>query len=49
MAADYYEILGIGRDASDRDVKRAFRRLARELHPDINDHDPEAEEKFKKA
>jgi DnaJ-class molecular chaperone len=49
MASDYYEILGIGRDASDRDVKRAFRRLARELHPDINDHDPEAEEKFKVA
>ncbi len=30
-------------------MKRAFRRLARELHPDVNDHDPEAEEKFKEA
>jgi DnaJ-class molecular chaperone len=46
---DYYEILGVGRDASEREVKSAFRRLARELHPDVNDHDPEAEEKFKAA
>jgi DnaJ-class molecular chaperone len=46
---DYYEILGVRRDASERDVKSAFRRLARELHPDVNDHDPEAEEKFKEA
>lgn len=49
MPADYYEVLGIDRDASQADVKRAFRRLARELHPDVNDHDPEAEEKFKQA
>jgi DnaJ-class molecular chaperone len=49
MSVDYYEILGVGRDASEADVKRAFRRLARELHPDVNDHDPEAEEKFKAA
>lgn len=49
MPRDYYEVLGIGRDASATEVKRAFRRLARELHPDVNDHDPEAEEKFKAA
>jgi DnaJ-class molecular chaperone len=49
MPRDYYEILGVGRDASEREVKGAFRRLARELHPDVNDHDPEAEEKFKAA
>jgi len=49
MPRDYYEILGIGRDASQAEVKRAFRGLARELHPDVNDHDPEAEEKFKAA
>jgi len=49
MAGDYYELLGIGRDASEQEVKKAFRRLARELHPDVNDHDPEAEEKFKQA
>jgi DnaJ-class molecular chaperone len=49
MSRDYYEILGVGRDASPAEVKRAFRGLARELHPDVNDHDPEAEEKFKAA
>ena len=46
---DYYEVLGVDRDASDTDIKRAFRRIARELHPDVNDHDPDAEEKFKEA
>ncbi len=46
---DYYEILGVTREAGEADVKKAFRRLARELHPDVNDHDPEAEEKFKEA
>ena len=49
MPRDYYEILGVERDAPQAEVKRAFRRLARELHPDVNDHDPEAEEKFKAA
>ncbi|HWB68445.1 MAG TPA: molecular chaperone DnaJ [Solirubrobacterales bacterium] len=49
MPRDYYEVLGIGRDADEKEVKKAFRRLARELHPDVNDHDPEAEEKFKQA
>jgi len=49
MPRDYYEVLGVGRDANKAEVKTAFRRLARELHPDVNDHDPEAEEKFKEA
>jgi DnaJ-class molecular chaperone len=49
MPRDYYEVLGVGRDANKAEVKTAFRRLARELHPDVNDHDPEAEEKFKAA
>ena len=49
MPGDYYEILGVNRDANKAEVKTAFRRLARELHPDVNDHDPEAEEKFKVA
>jgi DnaJ-class molecular chaperone len=49
MPGDYYEILGVGRDANKAEVKTAFRRLARELHPDVNDHDPEAEKKFKAA
>jgi DnaJ-class molecular chaperone len=49
MPGDYYETLGLERGASETEVKRAFRRLARELHPDVNAHDPEAEEKFKAA
>ena len=49
MRRDPYEVLGVARDADDGDVKKAFRRLARELHPDVNRHDPEAEEKFKEA
>jgi DnaJ-class molecular chaperone len=49
MPGDYYEILGVERDANKAQVKTAFRRLARELHPDVNDHDPQAEEKFKAA
>jgi molecular chaperone DnaJ len=46
---DPYEVLGVQRDAGEQDVKKAFRRLARELHPDVNAHDPGAEEKFKEA
>src|SRR3954454_23455928 len=46
---DPYEILGVGRDADETQIKKAFRKLARELHPDVNAHDPQAEEKFKEA
>lgn len=46
---DAYEVLSVPRDASEQEIKKAFRRLARELHPDVNAHDPEAEEKFKEA
>ena len=49
MPRDYYEILGVDRGADEAQVKKAFRRLARELHPDVNAHDPEAESKFKEA
>ena len=46
---DPYEVLGVERDASEQQIKKAFRTLARELHPDVNAHDPQAEEKFKEA
>src|SRR6202049_4623831 len=46
---DPYEVLGVERTASDGQIKKAFRQLARELHPDVNAHDPDAEEKFKEA
>jgi molecular chaperone DnaJ len=49
MPRDPYEVLGVGRDASEQEIKKAFRALARELHPDVNAHDPDAEEKFKDA
>lgn len=47
MARDYYTILGVSRDASDKDVRQAYRRLARKYHPDVNGRDKGAEEKFK--
>jgi molecular chaperone DnaJ len=49
VPADYYDVLGVSRGAGEQDIKKAFRRLARELHPDVNAHDPGAEEKFKEA
>ena len=49
MRRDPYEVLGVARDADEQEIKKTFRRLARELHPDVNRHDPEAEEKFKEA
>src|SRR3954468_16613214 len=46
---DPYEVLGVQSTAGEAEIKKAFRRLARELHPDVNTEDPQAEEKFKEA
>lgn len=46
---DLYEVLGVSPDATQEDIKRAYRRLAREHHPDVNHHDPDAERRFKEV
>ncbi len=43
---DYYEVLGVAKDATDADIKRAYRKLAAQYHPDVN-HEPDAEQRFK--
>src|ERR1700737_4525764 len=45
--ADYYELLGVARKASAKDIRTAFRKLARKYHPDLNPGDKSSEEKFK--
>ena len=44
---NYYDLLGVPRNASEKDVRKAYRKLAREYHPDVNQGDQASEEKFK--
>ena len=43
---DYYDVLGVSKDVSEKDIKLAYRRLARKLHPDLNKDDPNTKDKF---
>ena len=49
MSDNYYETLGVQKNASQKEITAAFRKLARKYHPDVNPDNTEAEEKFKEA
>ena len=46
---DFYEVLGLSKGASDEEIKKAFRKLAKQYHPDLNPGDKEAEQRFKEV
>ena len=49
MAKDYYEILGVSKDATQDDIKKAYRTLVKKYHPDLHPNDPQCAEKFNHA
>ena len=49
LEKDYYKVLGVPEDAGEKEITRAYRKLARQLHPDANPNNPEAEERFKEV
>ncbi len=49
LETDYYSVLGVGKDATEKDIKRAYRKLAQQYHPDTNKGDPSAEARFKEV
>ena len=47
MSKDYYSILGVNKDANESEIKKSYRKLSKQYHPDLNPNNKEAEEKFK--